>query len=77
MSKKRTNGANSFCLIYWIFLFIYLLFMSSTSGNLGFMIFENQSFKVSTVNFNPTENNSAKDVPFYLANAVEAASFNK
>lgn len=51
--------------------------MSSTSGNLGFMIFENQSFKVSTVNFNPTENNSAKDVPFYLANAVEAASFNK
>ena len=41
------------------------------------MIFENQSFKVSTVNFNPIENNSAKDVPFYLANAVEAASFNK
>ena len=41
------------------------------------MIFENQSFKVSTVNFSPTENNAARDVAFYLANTVEAASFNK
>ena len=41
------------------------------------MIFENQSFKVSTLNFNPTENNSARDVAFYLANTAEATSFNK
>ena len=41
------------------------------------MILENQSFKVSLmVNFNFTENNSAKDVDFSRANTAEAASFN-
>ena len=50
--------------------------MSSISKNFGFMILENQSFKVSTVNFNLTENNSARNVAFSRANTAEAASFN-
>ena len=50
--------------------------MSSISKNFGFMILENQSFKVSTVNFNLTENNSARNVAFSCANTAEAASFN-
>ena len=36
------------------------------------MILENQSFKVSTVNFNLTENNSARNVAFSRANTAEA-----
>ena len=40
------------------------------------MIIENHSFKVSTVNFNSTENNSARDVAFSQANTAKAASFN-
>ena len=40
------------------------------------MILENHSFKVSTVNFSSTENNSARDVDFSQANTAEAASFN-
>ena len=50
--------------------------MSSSSKNFGFMILENQSFKVSMVNFSSTENSSAKDVDFSRASTAEAASFN-
>ena len=50
--------------------------MSSISKNFDFIILENQSFKVSTVNFNLTENNSARNVAFSCANTTEAASFN-
>ena len=39
------------------------------------MILENHLFKVSTVNFNFTENNSARDIDFSRANTAEAASF--
>ena len=35
------------------------------------MVFENQSFKVSTVNFNSTENNSAREVDFSRANTTD------
>ena len=49
--------------------------MSSISKNVGFIILENQSFKVSTVNFNSTKNNSARDTVFSRANTAEAASF--
>ena len=49
--------------------------MSSISKKCSFIIRENQSLKVSTVNFNSTENNSAKDVAFSCNNTAEAASF--
>ena len=55
--------------------YISAFFMSSISKNVGFIILENQSFKVSTVNFNSTENNSARDTAFSRANTAEAASF--
>ena len=40
------------------------------------MILLNQTFKVSTVNFNSIENISARDVHFSLKATAEAASFN-
>ena len=49
--------------------------MSSISRNFSFIILENQSFKVSALNFNSTENNSATDVAFSRANTAEATSF--
>ena len=49
--------------------------MSFSSKNLGFMTLENQSFNVSVVNFNFTENNSAREVDFSRANTVDAAPF--
>ena len=38
--------------------------ISPSSKYFGFMAIENQSFKVSNVNFNSPENNSARDVDF-------------
>ena len=49
--------------------------MSSISKSFGFIIRENQSFKVSKVNFNSKENNSTKDIAFSRANTEEVASF--
>ena len=49
--------------------------MSFSSKNLGFMTLENQSFNVSIVNFNSTENNSAREVDFSRDNSADAASF--
>ena len=48
--------------------------ISFSSKNVGFMVFENQSFKVSTVNFNSTENISAREVDFSRANNTDLAS---
>ena len=47
--------------------------MSFTTKNFGFIVFENQSFNTSTVNFNSTENNSAREVDFSRANTANAA----
>ena len=48
------------------------VFNKSFEVLLGFV---NQSFKVSTVNFNSTENHSASEVDFSRAETTEAASF--
>ena len=48
--------------------------MSSISRNFGFIVFENQAFNVSIVNFNSMENNSAREFDFSRANTAEAAS---
>ena len=37
------------------------------------MVFEKQSFKVLIVNFNSTENNSAREVDFSRAHTADAA----
>ena len=50
--------------------------MMSTFKNLGFKMDENQSFKVSTVNFSSTEKSSAREVDFSRAITASAASFN-
>ena len=39
--------------------------ISPSSKYFGFITLENQSFKVSTVNFNSAGNNSARDVDFF------------
>ena len=44
--------------------------MSFSSKNLGFITLENQSFNVSIVNFNSTENNSARGLDFSRANTM-------
>ena len=49
--------------------------MSFKSRNFGFIVFENQSFNMSIVNFNSPENYSAREVDFSPSNTVEAASF--
>ena len=41
--------------------------MSSISRNVGFIVFENQAFTVSIVNFNSMENNSEGEVDFSRA----------
>ena len=38
--------------------------MSFNSGNAGLIVFENQLFNVSIVNFSSTENSSASEVDF-------------
>ena len=48
--------------------------MSSVLKKFGFMILENQSFMVSTVNFSSAENSSARDVDFSHGNTAEVAS---
>ena len=48
--------------------------MSYSSRNLSIIVFVNQSFNVSIVNFNSTENSSARDVDFSRAKAAEAVS---
>ena len=48
--------------------------MPFNSKKFGFTVFENQSFNTSIVNFNLTENNSAKDASFSRANTTEAVS---
>ena len=49
--------------------------MSFSSKHLGFMTLKNQSFNMSIVNFNSTENNSAREVDFSQANTADASSF--
>lgn len=49
-------------------------FISFGSKYLGFTVLANQSFKVSTVNFNSTKNNSAKEVEFLQAKTANVAS---
>ena len=39
---------------------------------IGFILFENQLFKVSIVNFSSTENSSVRKVDFSHANTAEA-----
>ena len=47
------------------FSFIKICFLISfTSRNFGFIVFENQVFNVSIVNFNLAENNSVREVDF-------------
>ena len=48
--------------------------MSFNSKNFGFIVFENQLFRVSIVNFSSTENSLTREVDFFCANTVEAAS---
>ena len=48
--------------------------MSFNSKNVGFILFENQLFKVSIVNFSSTGNSSARQVDFSPANTAESAS---
>ena len=60
--------------IILFFLMKICLLTSLSSKNFGFIIFVNQSFKVSTVNFNSTENNSAREADFSRAKTAEAAS---
>ena len=60
-------------IILFFLMKIYLL-TSLSSKNFGFIIFVNQLFKVSTVNFNSTENNSAREADFSRAKTAEAAS---
>ena len=77
MSKRKLQIKQIVFVLFIGFSFLYVFFfMLSISKNFGFMILENQSFKVSTKNFNLTENNSARNVAFSLANTAEAASFN-
>ena len=56
------------------FIKIYFL-MSSRERNFDFIVFENQAFNVTILNFNSTENNSAREVDFSRANTAVAASF--
>ena len=56
------------------FLNFYFL-TESISKKFGLISLENQSFRVSMVNFSSTENNSAKEVDFSQASTAEAASF--
>ena len=50
--------------------------MSLNSKNFGFIIFENQSLRISIVNFNSTENNSEREVHFSRANIKNASMLN-
>ena len=76
IKQGPTNRANCFGRYNWIFFFIKICFLISfTSKNFDFTVFENQAFNVSIVNFNSTENNSAREVDFSRANTTEAASF--
>ena len=50
------------------------LWMSFNSKNVDFILFENQLFKVSIVNFSSTGNSSARQVDFSPANTAESAS---
>ena len=50
-----------------------ICFHKFSSKNLSFIVFENQSFKVLTVNFNSTENNSARKVDLSRTNTADAA----
>ena len=50
-----------------------ICFHKFSSKNLSFIVFENQSFKVLTVNFNSTEINSARKVDFSRTNTADAA----
>ena len=49
--------------------------LSCSSKNAGLIVLENQLFKVSTVNFSSTENNSAREVDFSRSRTAVAASF--
>ena len=62
------EGAMGFFLINIRFL------ISLNSRNLGLIVFENQLFNVSIVNFNSTENSSASEVDFSRAKTAVAAS---
>ena len=76
-SKRKLQMKQIVFVLFIGFSFLYVFFfMSSISKNFDFIILENQSFKVSTVNFNLTENDSARNVAFSCANTTEAASFN-
>ena len=58
------------------FSFIKVCFLISfRSRNFDFIVSENQAFNTSIVNFNSTENNSAREVDFSHANTAVAASF--
>ena len=48
--------------------------MSFNSKNFGFIVFENQLFRVSIVNFSSTENSLTRELDFFCANIAEAAS---
>ena len=77
VSKRKLQMKQIVFVLFIEFSFLYVFFLCHQSQkNFDFIILENQSFKVSTVNFNLTENNSARNVAFSCANTTEAASFN-
>ena len=66
---NRFGGTNEFSFIKFCFL------TSFRSRNFDFIVSENQTFNVSIVNFNSTENIAAREVDFSRANTASAASF--
>ena len=65
MSKRKPQMEQIVFVLFIGFSFLYIcFFVSSISKNSGFIILESQPFKVSTVTFNLTGKNSARDVAF-------------
>lgn len=54
------------------FLKICFWMLFKSRNFIGFILFENQLFKVSIVNFSSTENGSVRKVDFSRANTAEA-----
>lgn len=73
IQQKTTDVKN--CFRWYDRFFLYFL-MSLNSKNFGFIIFENQSLRISIVNFNSTENNSEREVHFSRANIKNASMLN-
>ena len=76
MSKRKPQIEQIVFVLFIGFFLLYIYVLCHQSQKLFCLIIrENQSFKIPTVNFSSTENNSANDVAFSQAKTAEVASF--